>query len=121
MQATQPLLKNLWIDSTRLNISIARNRLHFSEAGFRFSLMDIITQVENAYYDLIAAYVKKLEKSLDKQKDVIGYAVVINGKVHSADVFANADLFRKLWPKLLKCAAIEAIAENEAKAKTKSR
>jgi hypothetical protein len=67
--------------------------------------------------DVIAAYVKKLEKSPDKQKDVIGCVVVINGKVHSADAYANADLFRKLWPKLLKCAAVEAVTEKDAKLK----
>jgi len=69
--------------------------------------------------DTIDAYVKKLTRSLDKQTDVIGYAVVINGKVTSADAYANADLFKKLWPKLLKCSAIEAFVEKDAKAKFK--
>jgi len=67
--------------------------------------------------DAVKVYVKKLEKSLDKQTDAIGYAVAINGKVNNADVYANADLFRKLWPKLLTCSAIEAVAE--AKPNTK--
>jgi len=67
--------------------------------------------------DVVGAYVKKLTKSPDKQKDVIGYVAVINGKVNNADVYANADLFRKLWPKLLECSAIEAIAEKDEKAK----
>ena len=61
----------------------------------------------------VDGYVKKLEKSLDKQTDVIGYAVAINGQVNNADVYANADLFRKLWPKLLTCSAIEAVAEKK--------
>jgi hypothetical protein len=69
--------------------------------------------------ETIDVFVKKLEKSLGKQKDVIGYAVAINGKVNNADVYANADLFRKLWPKLLKCSAIEAIAEKNEKEKFK--
>jgi hypothetical protein len=64
--------------------------------------------------DTVDSYCKKLEKSLDKQGDVIGYAVAINGKVNNADVYANADLFRKLWPKLLRCSAIEAVAEQKA-------
>jgi len=67
--------------------------------------------------EALEAFSKKLEKSLDRQTDVVGYAVVINGKVTSADVYANADLFKKLWPKLLKCTAIEAIAEKDEKAK----
>ena len=35
----------------------------------------------------------------------------INGKLNSADTYASSALFRKLWPKLLKASAIEAIAE----------
>jgi hypothetical protein len=42
---------------------------------------------------------------------VIGYVFAINGKVNSADVYASSLLFRKLWPKLLRASAIEAISE----------
>ena len=42
---------------------------------------------------------------------MIGYAFAINGKVNSADVYASSALFKKLWPKLLKASAIEAVAE----------
>jgi hypothetical protein len=44
---------------------------------------------------------------------VIGYAFAINGKVNSADLYGSKALFRKLWPKLLKANAIEAVAEFE--------
>ncbi len=44
-------------------------------------------------------------------RDVIGYVFAINGKVNSADVYGSNVLFKKLWPKLLKANAIEAIAE----------
>ncbi len=52
---TQPLLKNFWIDQTRLNIRVNKNRLKYSEIGLRLQLIQIITQVELAYYDLIYA------------------------------------------------------------------
>ncbi len=45
--------------------------------------------------------------------NVIGYAFAINGKVNSADIYASSDLFRKLWLKLLKASAVEALAEFE--------
>jgi hypothetical protein len=61
----------------------------------------------------VDAYVKKLQGSLDGQTDVIGFAVAINGKVNNADVYANAALFRKLWPKLLKGSAVEAVSEKK--------
>jgi outer membrane protein len=53
IQLRQPLLKNFWIDATRLNIRVAKNRVKYSEQGLRLLLMQTITTVEDAYYDLI--------------------------------------------------------------------
>jgi len=64
--------------------------------------------------DKVAAYVKELQPALDeKAADVIGFAMVVNGSVVSADVYANADLFRRLWPKLVQTSAIEAVSEKQ--------
>jgi outer membrane protein len=52
---TQPLLKNFWIDQTRLNIRISKNRLQYSEQAVRNQLITSITAVQNAYYELIYA------------------------------------------------------------------
>ncbi len=52
---TQPLLKDFWIDTTRLNVQIAKNRLQYSEQGVRAQLITSLTAVENAYYELIYA------------------------------------------------------------------
>ena len=60
-----------------------------------------------------AAYVKALEPTIDGNNDVIGYAFAINGKVNSADVYASHALFVKLWPKLIKSSAVEAVAETQ--------
>lgn len=57
------------------------------------------------------SYVKALSSILDGKPDVIGYVFAINGKINSADVYASSVLFKKLWPKLLKASAIEAVAE----------
>jgi hypothetical protein len=56
-------------------------------------------------------YLQDLSAVLEGKKDVIGAVVAINGRVHSADLYASADLFRNLYPKLLKAGAIEALAE----------
>ena len=58
-----------------------------------------------------AAYTKALAGVIKGKDDVIGYVFAINGKVNSADVYASSELFKKLWPKLIKANAIEAIAE----------
>ena len=68
--------------------------------------------VENsAVQENASGYIKALDKVVEGKADVIGYAFAINGKVNSADVYASNGLFLKLWPKLLKANAVEAIAE----------
>ena len=57
------------------------------------------------------SYIKALSNLANRSDDVIGYVFAINGKVNSADIYGSNVLFKKLWPKLLKANAIEAIAE----------
>ena len=57
--------------------------------------------------------VKELSKAVEGKKDVIGYAVAINGQVEAADVFGSNALFLKLWPKLINGSATEALAEKQ--------
>lgn len=57
------------------------------------------------------SYLKALTGITAGKNDVIGYVFAINGKVNSADVYGSSALFKKLWPKLLKANAVEAIAE----------
>ncbi len=52
---SQPLLKNFLIDSTRLNIRVAKNQLQQSEQVLRQHIISDVTAVANAYYDLIYA------------------------------------------------------------------
>jgi hypothetical protein len=56
-------------------------------------------------------YIQALSGILRGKTDVIGYVFAINSKVNSADVYASRALFLKLWPKLLKANATEAVAE----------
>jgi hypothetical protein len=56
-------------------------------------------------------YIDALSGIVNGKTDVIGYVFAINGKINSADIYASSVLFKKLWPKLLKASAIEAIAE----------
>ena len=43
----------------------------------------------------------------------VGHVFAINGKIYSGDEFGSAGLFRKLWPRQLKAASTEAIAEED--------
>jgi hypothetical protein len=58
-----------------------------------------------------AAYVDKLSSIIDGSKDVIGFTFAINNELNSADVYSSSALFKRFWPRLLKTAAIEAVAE----------
>jgi outer membrane protein TolC len=101
---SQPLLKNFWIDNTRLNISVAKNRLKYSEQGLRRRLMDTIQLVERAYYDLIAARenVKVQEQALqladrllaeNKRRVEVGALAPLDEKQAASQVAARrADL-----------------------------
>jgi len=57
------------------------------------------------------AYLKKLSNIVDGKSDVVGYAYAINGKVNSAEVYASHDLFVRMWPKMLRASAAEALAD----------
>lgn len=60
--------------------------------------------------EAIREYTRGLSLAVAGKHDVIGYAFAINGKVNSIDVYASSALFRKLWPRLLKASAVEAVA-----------
>jgi hypothetical protein len=63
------------------------------------------------------AYVKALTSATavdSGSADVIGYAIAINGKLNSGDVYASHALFTKLWPKMLTAAAVEAVGEGDS-------
>ncbi len=52
---TQPLLKNFWIDGARYAIAVSRKDLRVSELTLQQQIMQVVTDVEVAYYSLIAA------------------------------------------------------------------
>jgi outer membrane protein len=67
VQLRQPLLKNFWIDSTRLQIMLDKGDLKISELDLQSQVIDTITAVEQAYYNLIFAQenVRVQEKALE--------------------------------------------------------
>lgn len=97
------------------NVAVAQDKLS-QNVGVRVnstvSGSSLQLAVENTKVKAGAeSYVKALAPIVNSRPDVIGYAFSINGKINSADVYASTNLFKKLWPKLLKANAVEAIAE----------
>lgn len=52
---TQPLLRNRSIDNNRRQILIQRKRIEQSDADFRRQTIDVISQVQRAYWELVFA------------------------------------------------------------------
>jgi outer membrane protein TolC len=93
----QPLLNNFWIDQTRLNIRVSKNRLQYSEQGLRLQVITSVTAVENAYYELIYAkeYVQVQQEALalaqtqldqDRQRVQIGTLAQLDVQQDEAQV-----------------------------------
>ena len=101
---TQPLLKNLWIDATRLNIAVAKNRVKQSELMLKNRIIDVVTSVELAFYDLEYGYesVKVQQKALElaqrlldenRKRVEVGALAPLDEKQSEAEVAARqADL-----------------------------
>lgn len=64
------------------------------------------------------AYIEKLSSVVADAGDVVGFVFAINGEINSSDIYSSQELFTKLWPRLLKAAAIEAVAELSDRSKT---
>ena len=97
------------------NVSVAQEKLSANVGGnvqASASASSLELTVENAKVkENTEGYIKALSGILQNKSDVIGYVFAINGHVNSADVYASRALFAKLWPKLLKASAVEAVAE----------
>ena len=73
---TQPLLKNFGIDLNKRNIYIANNEVNISDYVFEDKVIDIISDVENVYWDLVfsiedlAVKKKSLERARNFERQV---------------------------------------------------
>src|SRR5262249_6989261 len=62
----------------------------------------------------IDGFLEDLAGIVKGKEDVIGYAFAIDGKLNSADVYASHELFAKLWMKLLRASAVEAVSSDRS-------
>lgn len=90
--------------SRKLNKSVADAR---SPSSLQLTLENKELQAQ------VDAYVAKLKKCLSDKRDVVGLAVAINGNIEGAEVYGSSALLRKMWPKLLHAAAVDAFVERQ--------
>lgn len=100
LQMRQPLLKNFWIDRTRLSIQVGKRNVRRSQLQVRQQLISTVTAVELAYYDLIAAHeeVKVQDQALqlaerllaeNKKRVEVGALAPLDEKAAESDVAAS--------------------------------
>jgi len=87
---TQPLLRNFRIDQNRRLIKIAKRRLDISDAQFKQRVMDIIANVQRAYWELVYAL-----RNVQVQKDGVEWAkkqLEINRRMVAAGALAPVEI-----------------------------
>ena len=69
---TQPLLKGFGIDLNRRNIYIAKNEVNITNFEFEKKVIDIISEAEQTYWDLVFSIedLKVKKKSLERAKNL---------------------------------------------------
>jgi len=69
---TQPLLKNFGLDINKSSIYIANNNLDISDFEFKNKVIEVITDAENVYWDLVFSLedLKVQQKSVERAQDL---------------------------------------------------
>jgi outer membrane protein len=87
---TQPILRNRSIDSGRRQIKIAKKRLDISDSQFRQRAIEIIAQVQRAYWDLVFA-----RRDQEIKRESVGLAetqLEHNERLVDAGTLAKSDI-----------------------------
>jgi len=88
LQFTQPLFKGFGIDQARRQIRVTKRRLDLTDAQFRAKLIDIILQVQQAYWNLSLAI-----KNEEVQRDSVKLAeTFLNNVKRQVDVGTQAPI-----------------------------
>ncbi|MFL6228262.1 MAG: TolC family protein [Pyrinomonadaceae bacterium] len=87
---TQPILRGLRFDNNRRQIEIAKKNLSLTDAQFRQRAIDVISQVEQAYWDLVFA-LRNLQVQIDAVKQA-RVQVESNQRLVAQGVLAPIDI-----------------------------
>jgi hypothetical protein len=103
----------VWADAHAAQGQLAANTPGLDVAATTSPSSLELTLEDKSVTTATATYEKDLAASLQPSQNVIGFMFAINGKLNSGDAYASADLFNKMYPKLLHAAAIEALSERQ--------
>lgn len=101
----------VWSAGREANSSLARNaRLEGIQDSY------VLAAEDPKVKEKTEEYVKVLAGAVDGKEDLVGMAFAVNGEANTVEIYATTGLFLKLWPKLLRSAAVEAFAKKPEKA-----
>ncbi|MDB5313163.1 MAG: hypothetical protein JWO38_7365 [Gemmataceae bacterium] len=112
-------LANAYYDQSRVweNVKVNQDKLT-KTVGVQVNAAESPTSLQLALENpAVRAKAEAYRQALGaagEMRGVVGAVFVVNGKVTSAEVYGSNGLFRKAWPKLLKAASEEALAEKAA-------
>ncbi len=93
-----------------------QSTLWHSIRGFnsRLSVRSTTQAYQDVYDDRaikseVTLYEQRLQHVPNMNRDTVGVVVAIGADIVSADIFANPQIFRKLWPKILRSSAFSTI------------
>jgi HAE1 family hydrophobic/amphiphilic exporter-1 len=87
---TQPLLRNRTTDLARRQIKISKKRLDISDSQFRQRAIEIIAQVQRAYWDLVFA---RRDREIKRESvELAGTQLAHNERLVEAGTLAPADI-----------------------------
>ncbi|HSB09411.1 MAG TPA: TolC family protein [Blastocatellia bacterium] len=87
---TQPILRNFSLDSTRRSIQLAKKSLDLSDSQFRQRTIEVINQVQRAYWDLV--YARRNEQIARDSVDLAKTQLDNNRKMVEAGTLAPIEL-----------------------------
>jgi len=63
----------------------------------------------------ISGIERKINDELRLADDTVGVVIGLGGRIIGLDIFANASLFKKQWPKILRSSALSALQDDSSK------
>lgn len=100
---------SVWSTGAAVNAGLAR------ETGGALEDSFILASEGRQVIENIQPYLDDLSSICNGKKDLVGMAFAVNGKINFADAYTTQGLFRKLWPKLLRSAAVEALSKRSGR------
>ena len=95
---------------------VATKNARFKTQSSTDTYRDTLTLAGGSAKSKVPAYITALQSSLGHDPHLVGAVACVNGKVVAVDSFSDPALFGKLWPKLLRGYAADAVENAPAKA-----